>query len=186
MKRQRDFEALLANLADRYDEIEDTYNAALREAESRDSDWVKKRTSLRKAVFDIVKGIQDRTLREKALSEIVEMRYRFNTKEQFARLCYYVDCLNKIHVKKKVRKANPDYGKSVVESIGRCASQILGYLIYTDESRRADLAPAKAQAKEKIKQQWEETFNGPMKTLAEAEARDIIAAIEAEVGGRHG
>ena len=186
MKRQRDFEALLANLADRYDEIEDTYNAALREAESRDSDWVKKRTSLRKAVFDIVKGIQDRTLREKALSEIVEMRYRFNTKEQFARLCYYVDCLNKIHVKKKVRKANPDYGKSVVESIGRCASQILGYLIYTDESHRADLAPAKAQAKEKIKQQWEETFNGPMKALAEAEAQDIIAAIEAEVGGRHG
>ena len=108
MKRQREFEALLSTLSDAYAEIDDVYLGAVHEAEAHDKDWVKKREGLRKAVYDTINEIRDRGLREQSLSQIVDMRYRFEPKEPFIRMCYYIDRLNEIHPSKKIRRANPN------------------------------------------------------------------------------
>ena len=186
MKRGKEFETILASLSRAYQGIDDAYQVEVKKAERKDAGWVKEREEIRRAVFDTVEEIHDRDIRDQVKGKITEIRYRFDPKEAFIRMCYYIDRINGIHVSKKVKRSNPDYGKTVIESISRCASQVLGYLLHVDASRRTDTREAKNIAAERIKEKWAETLAGPIKALAHEEALEIIAEVEAEVGGTHG
>lgn len=186
MSRPSEWTAALARLSDAYDEIDDVYQGALREAERRDASWVKQRNGLRKAVYDTVEEIFDRDVKRQVKEAIVEMRYRFEPKEPLVRMCYYIDRINEIHLSRKIKRRNPNYAKTIIENISRCASEVLGYLIFLDDERRTDTREAKTTAATQIKEKWSEALEGPLKELAHAQAEEIIAEVEEEVGGTHG
>ena len=186
MKRAKEWSAILASLSREYQSIDNAYQGELRKAEKKDAPWVKQREGLREAVFDTVEEIHDRDIRRQVKEKIKEIRYRFDPKEPLIRMCYYIDRINEIHLSRKTKKQNPDYCKTIIENISRCASEVLGYLIHVDAGRRTDTRDAKNLAATKIKEKWSETLSGSIKSLAHEEAKDIIAEVEAEIGGVHG